>query len=307
VSTVSEEIVPADDLRHFGDGSAKTRDSLFWNLVLPDEQIAVQVYVWVDGRGVAGRQVTVYVPDPARNIVLVKPGIDKGPDCDLDAVELAGLTLTQPEPLRTAELSFESDEVSLEYRFTADHRPFSYAENPDGCPHWMAINRFEQAGTADGVLRLGGREIPFSGVWAHRDHSWGRRHWGWVHHWKWIAAGTPSGASLNAMFHIAKGECGVNGYVLSGGEPSAIVDGQCHVEYDEHMGQMSAQATVLDASGRQTQLMMERFAIVHMPFGSDSRISEAGCRVTIDGEPGAGQLEALWPASYVDRLVSAEQ
>jgi hypothetical protein len=306
VTTVWNQIIAADDLRHRVAPRVKTRDSLFWNLVLPDEQIAAQVYMWVDGLGVAGRQVTVYSPASGGNTVLVKAGVDLGPACDLKTIEVAGLRMAQPEPLKTAELSFASERISLEYRFTAAHRPFSYGENAGGCPRWMAVNRYEQAGTADGVLTIAGREIPFAGVWAHRDHSWGRRHWGIVHHWKWFAAGTASGAALNAMLHIVRGKLGVNGYVLRDGEPVPIVHGDAHADYDEEVGQTRLEAELTDATGRQTELVMERFAIVHMPFGSDSRISEAGCRVTIDGEPGAGQLEMLWPASYVERLVSAE-
>jgi hypothetical protein len=55
-----------------------------------------------------------------------------------------------------------------------------------------------------------------------------------------------------------------------------------------------------------TNLVMERFAIFGLPFGSDSLLSEAACRVSIDGEPGAGQFETLWPRGYIERLVQAE-
>jgi hypothetical protein len=52
---------------------------------------------------------------------------------------------------------------------------------------------------------------------------------------------------------------------------------------------------------------MERFAMFRLPFGSDTLLSEAACRVTIDGEPGAGQFETLWPNGYIQRLVGAER
>jgi hypothetical protein len=234
---VTAHIAEADDLRHRVAEGVRTRDSLFWNLVLPEEQIAVQVYVWTDGRGVAGRQVSVYGPDRERNIIHSAYGIDLGPESDLDDWACAGLRIRQPEPLRVAELSFSSDDVTLDYRFTARHRPFSYRENPGGCPPWMAVNRFEQSGRASGTLRVREREIPFDGVWAHRDHSWGRRNWNWVHHWKWVVAGVPSGTELNAMFHVARGEFGVNGHVLRDGEPVALTGGQARASYDDDMSQ----------------------------------------------------------------------
>jgi hypothetical protein len=110
VTAVSEHIVAADDLRHRAADHVKTRDSLFWNLVLPEERLAAQVYLWVDGRGVAGRQVTVYTPDPDLSRVLVRAHVELGPECDLDAVEIAGLRMSQPDPLTTAELSFDSEQ-----------------------------------------------------------------------------------------------------------------------------------------------------------------------------------------------------
>jgi len=302
-----DHIVETDDLRHRVADGIKTRDSLFWNLILPDEQIAVQLYIWTDGRGVSGRQVAVYAPDREKNIVLSASDIDLGPDSDLDEWQCAGLCVRQPESLRTAELSFEGEGITLDYRFNAAHRPFSYHENPSACPPWMASNRYEQSGRASGTLTVGNRAITFGDVWAHRDHSWGRRNWNAVHHWKWVVAGVPSGTTLNAMFHIAFGEPGINGYVVRDGEPVAIVDGRCHAAYDSDMSQSRLEADLTDARGVVTHLEMERFAIFKLPFGSDTLLSEAACRVTIDGEPGAGQFETLWPQGYVQRLVEAER
>jgi hypothetical protein len=299
-------VVPADELRHRVAPGVKTRDSLFWNLVLPEEQIAVQIYVWVDGHGIAGRQVAVYVPDRTDNLVFNTYGVDLGPNTDFDNWTCDGLTVRLPEPLRSAEITFDNDDVALRYAFTARHRPFSYQENPNGCPSWMANNRFEQSGRATGVLRVRGREIPFRDVWAHRDHSWGRRHWNMVHHWKWLVAGVPSGTELNAMFHIARGEPGVNGHILRDGEPVALVDGRCRATYDAEMGQLRLEADLVDVRAGRTHLEMDRFAIFHLPFGSDTRLSEAACRVRIDGEPGVGQFETLWPQSYIQRLISAQ-
>lgn len=303
----TEHIVPADDLRHRVPAGVKTRDSLFWNLVLPDEEIAVQLYIWSDGRGVAGRQVAVYVPDRERNIVLNAFNVDLGDHSDLDDWSCKGFHLRQPEPLQTARITYADERLDLDYAFAARHRPFSYRENPGGCPPWMATNRFEQSGRASGSLTVDGRRIDFSDVWAHRDHSWGRRNWSWVHHWKWIVAGVPSGVELNTMFHVARGDVGVNGHVLRDGEPVPLVDGRFRATYDDDMSQATLEAELTDARGDVTHLTMERYAIFHLPFGSGTLLSEAACRVTIDGEAGAGQFETLWPKAYVDRIVGAER
>jgi hypothetical protein len=307
VTLTTEHITAVDDLRHRAAPGIKTRDSMFWNVVLPEDQVAVQIYIWVDGDGVAGRQVAVYFPDPADNVILNAYNVDLGQDCDFDDWHCEGLLLRQPDPLRVAELTFAGEGVELEYRFTGRSRPFSYRENPAGCPPWMALNRFEQSGRAAGVLRVKDRQIWFDDVWTHRDHSWGRRNWGSVHHWKWIVAGAYDGSvELNAMFHVSRGEPGINGHIFRGDEPVPIVDGHCHAEYDEEMGQTHLQADLVDASGAVTHLEMQRYAIFSLPFGSDTLLSEAACRVTIDGVPGAGQFETLWPAGYIERLVQSQ-
>lgn len=299
-------IVATDDLRHRVAEGVKTRDSLFWNLILPDEEIAVQLYIWTDGRGVAGRQVAVYFPDREDNIILNAFNVDLGDESDLDDWTCEGFRLRQPDPLQSAHITYADDRIDLDYRFAARHRPFSYTENPIGCPHWMATDRYEQSGRAEGSLTVDGRAIPFHDVWAHRDHSWGRRHWNWVHHWKWIVAGVPSGTELNAMFHIARGQPGVNGHVLRDGEPVPWVDAKYDATYDNDMSQSKLEAELTDARGQVTHLEMERYAIFHLPFGSDTLLSEAACRVRIDGEEGVGQFETLWPKGYRDRLMAAE-
>jgi hypothetical protein len=304
-SFASEHLVEADDLRHRVQPGVPTRDSLFWNLILPDEQVGVQLYAFGDGRGLGGRQVVVYRPEPEPMIMHSTLGHDLGDDSDFDDWRCAGMRVRQPEPLRTAQVDYASDEVSLEYTFTATHRPFSYLENAY-FPHWMAANRYEQTGLASGTLRVGEREIRFQDVWTHRDHSWGRRHWTWPHHWKWLVAGTPSGQAINAMISIARGEVGVNGYVLRDGQPVALVDARARAEYDEAMGQVRLEADLIDVEGRTTTLEMERYALFTMSFGSDSVVNEAACRARIDGEEGTGQFEARWPRAYLQGLVDAE-
>lgn len=306
IDFATAHLKPADDLRHrFADG-VKTRDSLFWNLILPEEQVAAQIYAFSDGRGFGGRQMIVYQPDPDALVMHNTLGHDLGADSDFDDWSCEGMRVRQPEPLRVAKVDYTSEEVSMEYTFTGTHRPFAYSENDEGCPQWMAANRYEQTGRASGTLRIGDREIAFDDVWVHRDHSWGRRHWSFPHHWKWLCAGTPSGAELNAMLHIAKGEYGVNGYVVRNGEPVPLVDARSKATYQDDMTQSHLDCTLIDAGGGTTHLEMERFAVFQMRFGTDSLITEAACRVRIDGEDGTGQFETLFPRGYAERLVNAE-
>lgn len=294
-----------DDLRHPPAPGEKGRDSLFFNLMLPEEELGVQVYTWVDHTGTAGRQMAVWGPDRKPLALEVDPAVAMG-SADFDDWRCAGLEITHPEPLETASVRYQSDKVRLAYDFTAAHEAFSYMENPAGCPQWMARDRFEQAGRAVGELEVDGRVISFDRP-AHRDHSWGPRQWGVPHHWKWIVAQTPGGTGvspgvtgrqLNLMVWVAYGELGLNGYVARDGKTFALVDAQARAEYDDAMTQVRLVATMRDASGQDTELVLDRYALMRLPFGTDSLIFEAACRATIDGEEGSGQFEALWPASY---------
>jgi len=293
-----------DDLRHRAPDGARMRDSLFWNLIVPEEELGMQVYTFVNHRGRAGYNVCVWGGD-SEPVVLQHLG-QVGPEADFDDWRVAGLEVRQPELRRTAEVRFAGDGVRLEYDFTALHEAFSYRQNPGGLPSWFAENRFEQAGRVQGVLEVAGRRIEFDRI-AHRDHSWGTRDWGAPQHWKWLLAHTPSGAALNAFVWISRGEWGFNGYVLRDGEPVAIERIEQRAEYDAGMDQRRLDAEFVLVDGTTTELTLESFGAVRMPhddpFGTV--IIEAACRATIDGEAGGGQFETHWPLAYIDHLAAA--
>jgi hypothetical protein len=303
-SRTRSALVAADDLRHPPAGGGKGRDSLYFNLMLPEHDLGVFVYTWVDHRGVAGRLVTAWSSRPQPLVFDVVHGVEMG-GADLDDWHIAGLHLEHPEPLRTARLRFTGADLDLTYEFTGAHEAFDFTRNPGGCPEFMARNRFEQTGQALGELRLGDRVIAFDRP-AHRDHSWGRRNWRMPQHWKWVVAQTPDGAGLNLFQWVVRGEIGTNGYVLRDGHPHALVDARCHAGYDDDMTSRTLHATLVDDTGTTTELRMERYGTVALPVGSDTVLNEAACRATIDGEPGWGQFETQWPASYVAHLIGTQ-
>jgi hypothetical protein len=290
-----------DDLRHRAPVGERMRDSLFWNLIVPEEQLGLQVYTFVNHRGRAGYNVVVW--GGAREPIVLQHLGQVADDADFDDWSLAGLEVRQPELRRTAEVRFARDDVRLEYDFEALHEAFSYRQNPGGLPAWFARDRFEQAGRVTGVLEVAGRAVEFDRI-AHRDHSWGARDWGAPQHWKWLLAHTPSGRALNAFVWIARGEWGFNGYVLRDGEPVAIERIDHRASYDEGMDQTRLEATIVDVEGVTTELTLDSFGAVRMPhddpFGTV--IIEAACRATIDGEAGGGQFETHWPLKYIDHL-----
>ena len=296
---------PHDDLRHRPPAGGRMRDSLFWELIMPEEELGMQVYLFVTERGRAGFNVAVWGPDGplVRDLEL-----GEVPDeADFDEFSFKGLELRQPELRRTAELRYASDAVRLQFDFTALHDAFSYKQNPDGLPAWFAVNRFEQTGHVTGFLEVDGRRVDWDRT-GHRDHSWGTRNWGVPHHWKWFIAYTDDGSRIvNGWIWIARGEWGFGGYVVRDGVLVPVSHIEHHAEYRDDMTQRRLEAELVDTAGGRTKLTLDAFGVVKLPTNDKMQtvIYEAACRASIDGAPGGGQFETHWPVPYLEHLIAA--
>jgi hypothetical protein len=304
LSEIDPGFDPGDDRRHRPAPGDRMRDSLFWQLTMPDEQLGMQIYLHLTDRGRTGYNVVVWGEQRAEPLVLkVDTGL-VGDAIDLDAFSFNGLTLLQPELRRSCALRFRSDEVDIDFRFEGIHDAFSYRSNPDGLPEWFALNRFEQTGRVSGSLEFGGRRIEYDRI-GHRDHSWGTRDWGVPHHWKWFVAYTESGHAVNGWIWIAYGEWGFAGYVAKNGVTIPVRTIEHHADYDDDMKQRRLEADLVDVAGGVTRLTMDSFGAVRLPTHDPMAtvITEAACVATIDGEPGAGQFETHWSGAYLSHLV----
>lgn len=292
---------PTDDLRHRPVAGERTRDSLFWQLTMPEHELGVQVYLYLTGTGKAGYNVCVWGPDGPLSMRLHSGEV---PDhADLDDLSFDGLTLTQPDLRKSCRMTYDRDDVRIEFAFTGIHDAFSYHRNPGGLPSWFAVNRIEQTGRVRGGIEVDGRRIEWDRM-GHRDHSWGVRDWGVPQHWKWFVAYTESGRAINGWIWIAKGEWGFAGYVVRDGVTYPIRHIDQHAEYGEQMRQRRLRATLTDITGVETELELDVFAVIELPTHDrlQTVIREGACRAVIDGEQGAGQFETHWQGSYLDYL-----
>ena len=288
------------------------RDSLFWEMIMPDERLGLQVYLYLTDRGKAGFNVAVWGPDAAP-LALDLGGGTVPDDMDLDAFSLRGLTVRQPQLRRTAEVTYASERVRLEYRFEAVHDAFSYRSNPDGLPSWFAANRLEQSGRVSGFLEVAGadgavRRIEWDRRMGHRDHSWGTRDWGVPQHWKWFVAYTDSGRAVNGWIWIARGEWGFAGYVVRDGDVVPVATIEHTATYHDDMTQKRLEATLVDVAGGRTAVTFDRFGLVKLPTNerTGTEIWESACAATIDGEAAAGQWETQWSGAYLRHLVERD-
>jgi len=304
---------PKDDLRHRLAPGPHARESLFYNVLLPDEGLMIFVYTWVDAESRAGHLFAVVGDNDERLAFSAVDGVPVG-DRDFDDWAVDGMWLRHTDLLRTASLGFAGPaggsadgaaggsagaEVSLHATFTGTHEAFDYARNEDGCPAFIADNRFEQSAHVTGELVLGGRRIPFDTT-GHRDHSWGTRDWDTLQDWKWVSAQAGDGLSLNVMQLHARGETTRHGYVYRDGALAAVVDVRTSAEYDENWWQTGLRMTVRDDAGRQTELTARRYALLRFDAGERLALHEAGCTGTIDDRPALIHFEAGWDRSYAE-------
>lgn len=93
---------PLDDLRHRPEPGKRMRDSLFYEMVMPDE-LGIQIYLYLTGTGRTGDNVSVWGPGP-EPVALVLGGGRVPDDRDFDHFEFDGLTIEQPELLQSAKV-----------------------------------------------------------------------------------------------------------------------------------------------------------------------------------------------------------
>jgi hypothetical protein len=288
---------PRDDLRHPLPAGPHARESLFYNLLLPDEGLMVFFYTWVDASNDAGHLFAVVGDRDERLAFSAADGVPVGAR-DFDDWEVDGLGVRHSQLLETAQLDFAADGVAYHATFEALHEPFSYRDNEDGCPSFLATDRFEQSGRVHGTLTLGQREIAFDTT-AHRDHSWGDRDWDSFQDWKWISAQAGDGLTLNVLLMHARGETTHHGYVYRDGAVVPVVDIRAKADYGPNWWQTGGTVAIRDAAGGATLVTAERFALFRFEAGERIVLHEAGCAGTIDGTPGLVHFEAGWDRSYV--------
>lgn len=287
---------PKDDLRHSLRPGPFSRESLFHNVLLPDDGLMAFLYTWVNADDQGGYLFAVVGEDDHRYAFGAADGIDVG-RADFDDWAVGGAWLRHTELLQRAEFGAATDTATLTARFEGLHEAFDYARNEDGCPDFVADNRFEQAARVTGELVLDGRRIPFDTT-GHRDHSWGTRDWASMQDWKWVSAQTVDGsAQLNVMVLHARGETTVHGYVVVDGELSPVASVRTKADFDRNWWQTGLGMTVLDAAGRTTVISATRYALLAFEAGPMA-LREAGCRATLDGRDALLHFECGWDAAY---------
>jgi len=294
----------SDDLRHSPPEGGRMRDSLFWQVSLPDEGLCMQAYFYCTGSGKAGYNMCLWGTDLEKPVLHFHQG-DVGTETDFSDLTFNNLKIRlYPDDARSS-LRYAHKNFELHLDFTGLHDGFSYHANNEGLPEWFAVNRIEQSGLLSGHIQIGERRVSLDGRIGHRDHSWGLRDWRMPVHWKWLSAYTPGAeTALNLWIWQAKGEQGIAGYIAKDGVVHPVTSITEKTSYDEKMIHQKGVFDISYGEGQTTRLELTYFS--HIQFAATPQnpnvITEVGCAALIDGVAGAGQYETQWFAPYYEQL-----
>jgi hypothetical protein len=290
---------PVHDERHRLEDAPNARESLVFMLPRATEGVAAFVYTWVSGASKAGAALCVYGPAVGPEAIFeIVDNVEVPRTMGFDDWRVSGLHVRHGKPLQTADLTFVGQRATLEYRFEATHPAYNYGSHAEGCPSWLAYDRFEQSGRVTGVLRFGRRNIPFE-TFGHRDHSWGTRDWGVAQHWKWLIAQAAPDLAVHFFDIDAVGRKTLRGYVQRDGRIAAITGVDVTFALDAALYHTAIDAVVSDDIGRKTRVRGPTFAMFEFKVSPLATLNEGSMTLEIEGRPGVGHVEMAWPKDYL--------
>lgn len=290
------------DNRHLLDKTEFARESLAYIIQVPEKNIGGFLYTWVNGEHKAGAAVSLFGSGIGEEPIFeVCDGLPVSPEKDFYDWQVGPLKLTLNEPLKTAHLLYSSDKVTVDYHFKANHAAYAYSSHTNGCPQWMAQDRFEQQGFAQGYITVNDKRVDFKGFGL-RDHSWGTRDWGVNQHWKWVHAQAGPDVGLHFWSMFALGKSHLCGFVNRNGNMAQIVDVEIDFSCSEGLRPKKLNAKVLDSSGQSMTLVGETYG--SFPFKVHDLITLFECpmNLTIDGVSGSGWVEMAWPNDLINYM-----
>jgi len=297
---------PINDGRHKLNAGPLERESVPFVISLPEHGLGVFSYTWVNNEHRAGSMFVVYGPGIGDvPIVEAVDGVEMKATDNFDDWTVGSVQIKHDLALKTAELHVKGARTSIDLQFEAAHPAYAYGFHPQGCPDYAATNRLEQAGRIRGELRVDGRSFAIDTTGA-RDHSWGTRDWEAPQHWKWLHAQAGPEICVHFWKIEARGRTDLRGYVFRDGRMAEVMSVDIDFETDGQYRQTGIDVIVNDTAGRSTRVAGSFFA--HFPLlpGPHTTLNEGAMRCEIDGKPGVGWVEFMWPTSYLESLRAAK-
>lgn len=292
---------PSTDRRHALDPARKDdREATVWVMALPEHQLGLVAYTWVDAFGQAGAMAVAFGPRFPETLFERYDGLPVADDATYEDWTAGDrIRFAMSEPQGTSEVHYAGERVTMDFTFEPLHVPYSYAQHPEPFPAWYADDRLEQGGRARGTATIDGERIAFDGF-AHRDHSWGARTWGAVSHYKWLnfLAGD---TSIHVMDTQGFGHSTVRGYVHRDGVTAEITDAVFDYDLDERdFFHRRLEVTLTDDTGRITRARLTSSdAEATYPVSPTVQLVDVVGTCEIEGRPGVSYAEMGWATQYL--------
>lgn len=296
-------IDPVNDGRHVLPDRPHMRESIPYQFHLPEHQVAVLVYTWVDKDSNAGAMLKVFGEKMAGDPVeIILPNRPVAKDMNFDNWQIENFSMKQDLTFNRAQVSWQEKDVQVEFEYEAYHPPYAYGSHSGGCPPYLADQRIEQSGTVKGKLVVRGEEILVDTT-GHRDHSWGARDWNAMQHYKWFHSQVGDGISIHFWEDQALGKTRIRGYVYKDGlmaEITAMDLGD--IDYSPDLMPRRLNISITDEVDRLTLVQgnfYQDYVVAPIPeFSLNGGIAT----LEIDGKSGVGWLEVAFPTSYIDHI-----
>lgn len=280
------------------------RESIPYCVVIPEAQIALFTYTWVNRDSMAGAAFGLWGPGVGDTpIEAYLPDRPVPAEMNFDDWRIEGFSMRQDLRFETAQVAWETPEAAVDFRFEAFHPPYAYSSHAGGCPPYAADDRIEQSGRITGTLRIGDRTIPIR-TNGHRDHSWGTRDWHALHYYRWLQSQAGTDISVHFWEFYALGERQVRGYVCKASLMAEITDLAVDWQGDARLNHRAFQCRITDEAGRNTVVEAEVFGIYPLRPDPAFTLNEGAARIVIDGVPGSGWMEMGWPQAYLDHIAA---
>lgn len=119
--------------------------------------------------------------------------------------------------------------VTLDLVYETINLPYEY---PQAAHFAGAVRHYEQDGRVSGQLRIGTRDVAFTG-YGSRDHSWGIRDWQQPEHWFLALAQFQGEASIHAFQGQAEGVAPQAGFAYWDGVNRPLENVQVTAQYEQ--------------------------------------------------------------------------
>lgn len=289
------------DQRHELDAArAHNREALVWVISDARQRFGLVGYTWVDAHGVAGAAGIAFGSAFGAPVFHRVDGIPVGWSADFSSWSAGPITVRHEGAERAAQITYVSDDLTLDFAFTPMGEPYAYSSHPDPFPRYFADERLEQGGEVRGTATVAGLELSLDGCFGHRDHSWGARDWGSTLHYKWLNF-LADGASVHVMDVQGIGRSDVRGYVFKDGVTSEIVRARFTYDLDAAMVHRDLLVEMEDAAGRTTRAaMQEPGDDFEYPIDPRLTLIDVIGRATIDDGDAVAYVEMAWPPEYLE-------